>query len=173
MGERGVRGRNEQQCWISGARFSEWYFNGRDESRYESGAWGVVFERGDEQVHGSSALVKRPGANPPLAGGGSVEVDAAVLHALIEGGEVDTGVGYGIAEQHQVERATGGAGSVPDLEEPRSVGAGKIDGLAIWRPWRLTGGRKYGDFAVFNKQLNPAFPFHNPSVRHSCAFRKP
>jgi hypothetical protein len=44
----------------------------------------------------SSALVERLGANPPLAGRGAVEVDAAVLHALVEDGKVKAEIGYGV-----------------------------------------------------------------------------
>jgi len=101
-----------------------------------------------------------------------MKVDAAVLHALIQGCQVDTGMGHGIAEQHQVERAAGGAGGVPDLEKPRAVRAGEIDGLTGGRHRRIAGGGKNGDFAVFNKEFNSAFPFHNPSVRHSLRLSK-
>jgi hypothetical protein len=45
-----------------------------------------------------SRLIEGFFADPPLAGGGAMKVDASILHALVEGGEVQVCLGNGVGQ---------------------------------------------------------------------------
>jgi hypothetical protein len=77
-----------------------------------------------------SSLVQGLVADPPLARGRAVKVDGAVLHALVENGKVEAGVGDGFGEESQIGRAAGGAGGMTDLQEAGYVRGRKRDGMS-------------------------------------------
>jgi len=95
-------------------------------------------------------LVERFGAYPPFAGGGAVEVDARVLHALVESGQVKAEVGHGVGQHLKLWRTARGAGGLPDLQEAGRVRLTEIGCLTGHRG----GACKDGDFAMFGMQLN-------------------
>ena len=61
--------------------------------------------------------MKGLGADPPFAGGGAVDVDATVLHALIEHGQIQLAAGDGVGEQDEIRGAAGGAGGGTEVKQ--------------------------------------------------------
>jgi hypothetical protein len=78
-----------------------------------------------------------------------VKVDAAVLHALVEGGEVKVSVSNRVGQKDRIVRAAGGACGRPDLQRSGPVCFRLIDGLT----WHRLNAQAYLTPAIGSRYL--------------------
>lgn len=94
-----------------------------------------------------------------------MEVNASVLHPLVEAGQVEAGMGDGVGEEGQIGGAACGAGGVPDIEQAGCVRCRERDGLAGRR--REAGAGEDGDFPALDVEFHPSLLSHDPSVQRA------